>query len=146
MNVPVWSVVTWTPVLVSLAEFNRSLSRFSQLTLAKHHGHPESGADYGQVLWTATVDKRLVGMAWDWAAVAKGAVAMTDPLNILSNIVLYGRDRRILSDDEQKMHFATAVHGLPWQTHVLNRDEPLQLSDGHAEAAARWHSPMRIAA
>lgn len=146
MNVPVWSVVTWTPVLVSLTEFNRSWRRFRQLTLATHHGHPESGADYGQVLWSATMDKRLVGMAWDWAAVAKGAVAMTDPLHILSNIVLLDCDRRILTDEEQRLQLANAVHGLPWQTRVLTRDEPLQHTEGSVEAVGRRHSAMRIAA
>lgn len=129
MEVPVWSVVTWPPVLVALSQFNRSLCRFRQLTLAKLHGHADTGGDYGQVLWTTTVDKRLVGLAWDWAALAKGAVAMTDPMNVLSNVVLHERDGRILPDEQRMVCLATAVLTLPWQAHVLSRHRPLQLQD-----------------
>lgn len=145
MEVPVWSVVTWTPVLVSVSEFNRSLCRFSQLTLAKLHGHAETGADYGQVLWATTVDKRLVGLAWDWAALCKGAVAMTDPMNVLSNVVLHERDGRILPDEQRMVYLSTAVHTLPWQSHVLSRDRQLQLQDGR-RSSPNPATPFALAA
>ncbi|WP_348754893.1 hypothetical protein [uncultured Aquincola sp.] len=145
MVVPIWSVVTWAPVLVTVSEFNRSMHRYRQLSLSKQHGHAQTGAEYGQVLWATHVCKRLVGMAWDWVAVSKTAVAMADPTNILSNVVLVGRAGRLLDDEERMLHLMSAVHALPWHQRLLAEEEA-PVPEATTERQRRHGRQLRLAA
>lgn len=144
MVVPIWSVVTWAPVLLTVSEFNRSMHRYRQLNLSKQHGHAQTGAEYGQVLWATQVSRQLVGMAWDWVAVSKTAVAMADPTNILSNVVLVGRAGHVLDDEERMLHLMSAVHALPWHQHLLAQEE--EPDEGRTARQRRHGRQLRLAA
>ena len=117
MSLPAWSVVTWSPVLMSLSEFTRNLSSFRCATVSTC-GDPRADSCAGQMLLTASVDGRVVGLAFDWARTTMGAVAMVAPLSVVSNIVLVADGGVMLSDEEQALHLASAAIQSGWHRHA----------------------------
>ena len=72
----------------------------------------------GQTLWAWRGDDGDVGMAWDWVQLARGVVAMADPMAVLSNLRLVDDEGEVLTAFESARHFNDIVHGLPWQHEV----------------------------
>ncbi|MEO5735349.1 MAG: hypothetical protein ABIN96_01350 [Rubrivivax sp.] len=70
---------------------------------------------HGLSLWGCELDGTLVGMAWDWAEVRPSVVALSDPMKILSNIILLDDDRCCMEEARRLLYFNTAVFRLPWQ-------------------------------
>ena len=73
----------------------------------------------GQALWGGCIKGRHVGIAWDWAEVTSSVVAMSDPMKVLTNLVLTDDDGCILDDGATVLQLNGAIHELPWQDVVL---------------------------
>jgi hypothetical protein len=66
------------------------------------------------------------GMAWDWIHLARGVVAMADPLSVVTNLRLVNADGDGLSLLETLRYLNEVVHTLSWQDeveHVLSISE-----------------------
>jgi len=57
-------------------------------------------------------------MAWDWIQLARGVVAMADPLSVITNLRLVNSEGAVLSPIESLRHLNEIVHMLPWQDEV----------------------------
>jgi hypothetical protein len=53
-------------------------------------------------------------MAWDWVEVARGVVAMVDPMRVMTNMQLVNIDGDVLAASEAALHFNQFVRRLPW--------------------------------
>jgi len=72
----------------------------------------------GQTVWAITANAGQAGMAWDWVQLARGVVAMADPLSVITNLRLVNSDGAALSPIESLRHLNEIVHTLPWQDEV----------------------------
>ncbi len=120
MTIPAWQLITWKPVLATLAEFRRTLVRMHPLgEPAPQPRGGDAAVRQGQVLWAASHHGVPLGLAWDWAEVRRDVVALCDPMNVLSNVRLVDEEGAPLAEAVRMVHLNSAVHELDWQRHVM---------------------------
>jgi hypothetical protein len=76
------------------------------------------GPAAGQTVWAATAAAGEAGMAWDWVQIARGVVAMADPMSVITNLRLLGSAGEVLTAHEAACFLNELVRGLPWQREV----------------------------
>jgi len=57
-------------------------------------------------------------MAWDWVQIARGVVAMADPMSVISNLRFIGGEGEVLTAYESALFLNEIVRLLPWQSEV----------------------------
>jgi len=72
----------------------------------------------GQTFWSAHLDDGEAGMAWDWVQIARGVVALADPMSVVTNVQLVGREGAVLTAHEAACYLNELVRALPWQSEV----------------------------
>ena len=72
----------------------------------------------GQTMWAGSVGRGEAGVAWDWIQIARGVVAMTDPMSVVTNLRIVGDEGEVLTACEAARFLNQIVHALPWQTEV----------------------------
>jgi hypothetical protein len=107
-----WTLRAWPPVLRPAREPNGL--HFEHLgTLVTS---PGDGA--GQTMWGSRGDDGEAGVAWDWVALPRGAVAMADPMSVVTNLRLLGDEGEVLTAQQAARYLNEIVHALPWQQEV----------------------------
>ncbi len=76
------------------------------------------GPAAGQTVWAACADAGHAGMAWDWVQIARGVVAMADPMAVVTNLRLLGPAGEVLTAHEAACFLNELVRTLPWQQEV----------------------------
>lgn len=100
------------------------------------------GGPLGRSVWTGLGTDGLVGLAWNWAQVQPGVLALADPLAVQSNLRLLGSDGVPLGRSAMALVHGRLVNGLAWQVEALKwskrprsrRIEAVQVL-GHAGAS-----------
>lgn len=72
----------------------------------------------GRTAWGGLTADGMVGVAWHWAQIQPGVLALLDPLDIRSNLTLSGSDGSTLSPLALSMVLNRLVSTLPWQQEV----------------------------
>lgn len=72
----------------------------------------------GRTAWGGLTADGMVGLAWHWAQIQPGVIALQDPLDIRSNLELSGSDGSLLSPMAMAMVLNRLVSTLPWQQEV----------------------------
>jgi hypothetical protein len=72
----------------------------------------------GQTVWAASAAEGAAGMAWDWVQIARGVVAMADPMLVITNLRLLGSAGEVLTAHESACFLNELVSALPWQREV----------------------------
>jgi hypothetical protein len=70
----------------------------------------------GQTMWGARDGE--AGVAWDWVELPIGAVAMADPMSVVTNLRLVGDAGEVLTAQQAARFLNEIVHALPWQREV----------------------------
>jgi len=112
------SVSTWLPVRATLLEWQRISKSFRELLLSFEFD-AESGVQRGDLLWGAPASGVLVALGWRWREVAADVVALENPMNISSNVVLLDEHGQELSPTTRILHLNNAVYRLGWQSRVV---------------------------
>ncbi len=118
MSIPAWQVINWTPVQIKLRDFQRTRSAFRHLGTSVHPGADQADLRCGQALWGMQCGQEWIGLAFEWAEMDNRVVALSDPMQILSNVTLLRDDGECLEDAHRIVEFNTAVHELDWQQEV----------------------------
>jgi hypothetical protein len=113
-SIPAWAVFAWPTVLWQAPGPERT--QFLHLgTRVTYSGDPICS---GQTLWGDADGAQAAGLAWDWIELARGVVAMADPMAVITNVRLLGPDGGVLTAVEAAPHLNELVHALPWQCEV----------------------------
>jgi hypothetical protein len=72
----------------------------------------------GQTLWGGNAEDGEAGVAWDWVQISDSVVAMADPMSVVTNLRLIGREGEVLTLLESARYLNEIVHALPWQSEV----------------------------
>jgi hypothetical protein len=72
----------------------------------------------GQTVWTAHAAEGDAGMAWDWIEIARGVVAIADPLSVVTNVRLVNDEGEVLTALQAARFLNEMVRALPWQQEV----------------------------
>lgn len=121
MSVPAWQVINWTPVKLELPDFQRTFSSFKHLGTTIHADAEQSDLRSGQAVWGMEHDGRWIGVAFEWAEMTNHIVALSDPMQVLSNITLVAADGARVDDGQRIVQLNTAIHELDWQEQIPSR-------------------------
>jgi hypothetical protein len=83
---------------------------------------PVQGFRAGATVWVLRERDAKAAIAWEWAELREGVVALSDPNSLLSNIQIVGAPVGLEHVDpigRKRLILNTIVHGLPWQSAVL---------------------------
>ncbi len=111
-----WSLRAWPPLLWQADDPGRVKFRHigTRVTSA---GDP-FGPPAGQTIWAARASAGDAGMAWDWIQIARGVVAIADPMSLVTNLRLLGNAGEVLTAHEAALFLNELVRALPWQGEV----------------------------
>jgi len=112
------SVSNWLPVQATLLEWLRITRSLRELELSIEDDE-SSGSQYGDTLWGTPSRGALVALRWRWREVGENIVAIENPMNIASNVVLLDEVGRALPPTKRILHLNNAVFRLRWQSPVL---------------------------
>lgn len=122
------TVTTWLPVRATLLEWQRISKALRELELS-FDVDEASGTQHGDALWGTPSRGALVALGWRWREVQANVVAMENPMNISSNVVLLDELGQELSPSGRILHLNNAVYRLGWQRPILDgakrRRQPL---------------------
>lgn len=111
-----WVLRAWPPLLWQAGQPPR---------VQFHHlgTHVASAGDplfptSGQTLWAGHADDGEAGMAWDWIQIARGVVAIADPMSVITNLRLVNGGGEVLTANEAARFLNEFVRALPWQHEV----------------------------
>jgi hypothetical protein len=111
---PPWTVRAWPTLLWQLEKLEPLQLRHLDTRVTNPGDQVSRTA--GQTVWAA--NSVQAGMAWDWIQLARGVVAMADPLSVITNLRLVNSEGAVLSPIESLRHLNEIVHMLPWQDEV----------------------------
>lgn len=72
----------------------------------------------GRTVWGEVSGTGETGLAWDWVEIARGVVAMVDPMAVMTNMRLLDGDGDVLPATEAALHINQLVRKIPWQQQV----------------------------
>jgi len=147
MELPVWGVVSWQPVMITPERFHRMTGGMRQLGASECKG---AGActRQGQVLWGGATERGLVGLAWDWIEMKDDVIVMLDPMTVLSNAVFVNEHDELLDERHRILYLNNVVHDIDWQGSLVRQsmepgvDVPMQLLPGGHVPRLRGAGPM----
>jgi hypothetical protein len=113
---PPWTVRAWPPLLWQVDDLQPLLLR--HLGTRVTNPGDQISRTAGQTIWATATDGQQAGMAWDWIHLARGVVAMADPLSVVTNLRLVNPDGDVLTPLESLRRLNEVVRTLPWQDEV----------------------------
>lgn len=121
MSIPAWQVINWAPIKLDLDDFQRTCASFRHLGTTIHADAEHSDLRSGQTVWGVERDGRWVGVAFEWAEMTNHVVALSDPMQVLSNVMLVEADGESVGERARIVHLNTAIHELDWQQQIPSR-------------------------
>jgi hypothetical protein len=91
----------------------------------------------GQTVWGGRAADSAAGISWDWIEITKDVIAISDPMMMITNLRVLGRDGGVMCAHEAAPYLNQLVNGLPWQVEVLKA-----LGEGVCEPQGRAPLPM----
>jgi len=113
---PPWTVRAWPPLLWQVETPPRLQLR--HLGTRVTNPGDQTSRTAGQTIWAASLASGQAGMAWDWIHLARGVVAMADPLSVVTNLRLVNADGDGLTLLETLRYLNEVVHTIDWQDEV----------------------------
>jgi hypothetical protein len=111
-NASPWTLRAWPPILWQACRHSGLQFRH----IGTYVTSPEDRA--GQTIWGGPAEDGAAGVAWDWVQLPRGAVAMADPMAVVTNLRLLGDEGEVLTAHEAACFLNEIVHRLPWQQEV----------------------------
>lgn len=111
-----WSLRAWPPLLWQARE--PAPVRFQHLDTRVTAAAEAAGPASGQTVWTASAAAGDAGMAWDWIQIARGIVAIADPMSVVTNLQFIGDEGEVLTAQQAARLLNELVRALPWQREV----------------------------
>lgn len=111
-----WSIRAWPPLLWQADD--PTTLQINHISTQVFGASGENAQRCGQTVWAGPVADGEVGVAWDWVELPRGAVAMSDPMSVVTNLQLLGPQGEVLTAWEAARYLSQIVYGLPWQDEV----------------------------
>ena len=111
-----WSLRAWPQLLWQAAQAPHACFHHVD-TCVVLRGEAD-GNPAGQTVWAALDGEANAGMAWDWVQIARGVVAIADPMSLVTNVRLVGDEGEVLTAQESALYLNQLVRTLPWQQEV----------------------------
>jgi hypothetical protein len=110
----------WLPVEATLLEWQRLGRKLKELQVSVEVDQA-SGEQLGEALWGVIFRGALVGLGWRWREISPNLVAIDNPLNISSNVVLLDEQGAEVPTDKRILQLNNAINRLDWFLPVVAR-------------------------
>jgi hypothetical protein len=108
-----WPTVFWQANAKKRRTFVHLSTRLDHLSRSGHRS-----LCTGTTIWGEFSKEGDAGLAWEWIEIAKGVVAMMDPMSLMTNLQLIAANGEIIPPAAAALHFNQFVRKLPWQQEV----------------------------
>jgi len=126
MTLEAWAVIALPVAPTSVSEWPKTVRRLQHLGTTVYVDAEAGGLRYGQVVWGAEVESQLAGIAWDWCEVRSNIVALSDPMTVHSNVVLFDDAGKPINESSKLLFLSRAINSLPWQAQISAQPPDLQ--------------------
>ncbi|PTT91096.1 hypothetical protein DBR42_04565 [Pelomonas sp. HMWF004] len=86
-----------------------------------------TGMCSGHTRWATAVQAAPIEIAWSWAEIQPGLIALRDPMSILSNVLILDAEGHALERAQRMLHLNNLVYQLDWR-------RAARRSDGYSRA------------
>lgn len=117
MNVE--SMSKWLPVHATLLEWQRFSRRLKELEVSFDIDE-ESHEQFGEAMWGIPFRGALVGLGWRWRELSCNFVAIDNPMEISSNVVLLDENGHEVPPSKRILHLNNAIYRLEWLRPVVD--------------------------
>ena len=121
MSILTSTVSNWDPFEASLLEWRRLCKRMRYLDSSRGIDFDRDRTHLGEVLWGIELkddadSARMVGVCWEWREVIPNVLALSNPLGILSNVLLKDERGELVAPSTLVLHLNAAVNRFAWQS------------------------------
>ena len=113
----------WEPFEASLLEWRRLCKRMQFLDSSQEIDADSGHTHLGEVLWGVEVkdggSNRMLGVCWEWREVIPNVGALSNPLEIQSNVRLKDEAAHSTAPAKLVLHLNAAVSGFRWQGRLI---------------------------
>lgn len=74
-----------------------------------------TGMCSGHARWATSLRTAAIEVAWSWAEVQPGLIALQDPMSILSNVLILDAQGHALERSQRMLHLNNLVYQLDWR-------------------------------
>jgi hypothetical protein len=122
MTFHAWQVLTWPRAFFTPTQWRAFVSRTRLLEASRIDADASQNCSEGIALWGLIEPERKVGMAWDWREVKRGVLALSDPMRIVSNVMLVDSEGKCMPQSARLLHLNNAIASLCWQPAVMRAE------------------------
>jgi hypothetical protein len=124
MSIVINTISGWAPFEASLLEWRRLCKRMRFLDSSREVDIEQESTRLGQVLWGIELKEqgyasRMLGVCWEWREVIPNVVALSNPMEIRSNVLLKDERGEIVTPSKLVLHLNAAVNGFRWQPDLI---------------------------
>ncbi len=130
-----WHIFTWPSVALTVRSLKAHVGDVRHI---ESYGAPTDDAHEparGLTAWGFVSAEGPVGIAWEWVSLRGGAVALGDPMTVVSNLALLDDRQALLPPARRLLMLHELIYGMPWQQ-ALPRG-PVPNAAGAVNAPAR---------
>lgn len=106
----------------------------------------KSGHARGQTMWHLQHRDGLAAVGWEWVQIKRGFLALSDPMNIVSNLRIVDEDDCVVTDSMRMVVLNKLVHSTKWQGEIRRRLRDGSASVRPAGVALSPRAPLAIVA
>lgn len=81
----------------------------------------KSGHARGQTMWHMRHGDALAAVGWEWVQIRRAFLALSDPMNIVSNLRIVDADNCLVSESRRMVVLNSMVHATQWHGDVRRR-------------------------
>lgn len=124
MSIVINTISGWAPFEASLLEWRRLCKRMRFLDSSREVDIERESTHLGQVLWGIELKEqgyasRMLGVCWEWREVIPNVVALSNPMEIRSNVLLKDERGEIVTPSKLVLHLNAAVNDFRWQADLI---------------------------
>lgn len=139
----------WRQVRKPTEEWARDAKNLKALQISCMGRNRSEGLGSGHCLWACSTPSGTIGIGWRWTEILPGVLAIDDPLDVFSNVILLGEAGLPVDDNRRVGHLHNAIHDLDWQSVVRQRlagtsSRPGRVRQPRATLARRPASPSCV--
>ena len=120
MSILTSTVSKWDPFEASLLEWRRLCKRMRYLDSSRGIDFDRDRTHLGEVLWGIELKgsgaaSRMLGVCWEWREVIPNVLALSNPMEVRSNVLLKDERGELVAPSKLVLHLNAAVNSFAWQ-------------------------------
>lgn len=125
MSILTSTLSKWDPFEASLLEWRRLCKRMRYLDSSRGIDFDRDRTHLGEVLWGIELKggddaNRMLGLCWEWREVIPNVLALSNPLEIQSNVRLKDERGALVAPSKLVLHLNAAVSSFAWQANLTH--------------------------